>query len=154
MPTFEYTCEECGVLFEELLLQKDDIERYREQHPCPECGRMAPREKVSLVSFNFKAPSGQTQGSGVHGQSGVHDLDYPTLDKAIGRSSSVKWKHYNERKAERDKVRKEAGTNVMSTSPDGQSVPSDAATVQLRDQAYKTFSKRPDKKPVPVKPKT
>ena len=148
MPTFEYSCDACEILFEELLLQQDEIAKYREWHPCPQCGGRAAREAVSLISFNFKAPAGQTQGSGVHGQSGVHDLDYPKLDKAIGRSANVKWQQYHARKAERDKVRKEAGTNQITVTPDGKPLAADATTTKLREQAMKTFSKRPDKKPV------
>lgn len=148
MPTFEYSCPTCEILFEELLLQRDEIEKYREWHPCPQCGERGDREAVSIMNFAFKAPSGQTQGSGVHGQSGVHDLDYPKLDKAIGRSASVKWQQYGQRKADRDKVRKEAGTNSLTTTPDGKPIPADQTTTYLRDKALRTFSKRPDKKPV------
>ena len=148
MPTFEYSCDSCEILFEELLLQRNEIESYREWHPCPQCGGRAGREKVSLTNFNFAAPAGQTAGSGVHGQSGVHDLDYPKLDKAVGRSATTRWQGYDARKAERDKVRKEAGTNLITTTPDGKPIASDSTTTQLREKALKTFSRRPDKKPL------
>ena len=148
MPTFEYSCQACEILFEELLIQSDEIEKYREWHPCPQCGERSQREAVSMINFAFKAPAGQTQGSGVHGQSGVHDLDYPKIDKAVGRSAAVKWQQYNQRKADRDKVRKEAGTNAIAMTPEGKPVAADSATSQLREKALKTFSKRPDKKPV------
>ncbi len=144
----EFVCSACEILFEEILTQRADIELYRDWHPCPQCGGKAEREYVSIMNFAFKAPSGQTQGSGVHGQSGVHDLDYPKLDKAIGRSAADKWQHYDKRKVDRDKVRKEAGTNMLSTTPDGKAVAADASTTSLRERALKTFSKRPDKKPI------
>jgi len=148
MPTFEYSCASCEILFEELHTQQSEVEKYVDSYPCPQCGGTAEREKISLTSFSFKAPAGQTQGSGVHGQSGVHDLDYPKIDKAVGRSATKKWQEYGIRKAERDKVRKEAGTNALSTTPDGKAFAADSVTSSLREQALKTFSKRPDKKPV------
>lgn len=141
MPVLEYTCQKCEILFEEVLLQTGDIKKYEEWYPCPQCGGRAEREKVSLTNFNFKAPRGQTQGSGVHGQSGVHDLDYPRLDKAIGRSANVKWSQYNDRKAARDKVRKESGNNQVSVTPDGKVLPSDVGTKVIREKAMGTFSK-------------
>lgn len=141
MPTYEYSCDSCEVTFEELLLQREEVERYKDGHPCPGCGQMAKRSPVVPISFTFKAPGGQTQGSGVHGQSGVHDLDYPALDKAVGRSAAKKWEQYNARKAERDKVRREAGTNNVSVTPEGRAVPADPAVMGLREKALSTFKK-------------
>jgi putative FmdB family regulatory protein len=111
MPSFEYFCKDCKKIFEELLLQPGDAKKYEKQHPC-KCGRIAERV-LSKSNFAFKAPSGPTQGSGVHGQSGVHDLDYPALDKAVGRSADTKWGVYHERKAVRDKARAKFGTNAV-----------------------------------------
>ena len=126
--------------FEELLTQSDEVKQYSESYPCPECGEMAPRIKVSAVSFAFKAPAGQTAGSGVHGQSGVHDLDYPTVDKAVGRSASKRWGAFNARKAERDRIRKESGTNSVTRVGDTVApLPSNAATI--REKAMTTFNK-------------
>jgi putative FmdB family regulatory protein len=141
VPTFEYSCDSCEILFEELFVQSDEIEKFKEWHPCPKCQGRATREHISLTNFSFKAPAGQTQGSGVHGQSGIHDLDYPKLDKAIGRSAAVKWNEYHGRKAKRDKVRKDTGTNSISTTPDGKVLPADKSTQILRDKAMGTFTK-------------
>lgn len=140
MPTFEYACGDCEIEFEEHLTQSADVKQYSEAHPCPECKEMAPRIKVSAVSFAFKAPAGQTAGSGVHGQSGVHDLDYPSVDKAVGRSSGKRWSSFNERKAKRDKIRKEAGTNLVSRQGDSV-VPLAPGAASVRERAMNTFNK-------------
>lgn len=139
MPTYEFACSICEIIFEELLLSTDEIKNYRDSHPCPSCGEAAVRSPVVAVNFAFKAPGGQTQGLGVHGQSGVHDLDYPALDKAVGRSSAVKWQKYDERKTERDKIRKKLGTNSISVSSDGEIRPADGALMNLREKAITTF---------------
>jgi putative FmdB family regulatory protein len=138
MPLFEYRCNACDVDFEELLLQSDDIRQYSQMHPCPQCRELSPRI-ASAVNFAFKAPPRQSAGSGVHGQSGVHDLDYPSVDKAVGRSASKRWDAANKRKAERDKVRKEAGTNAISVAG-GQAAPISAEASKLRSMALSTFS--------------
>ncbi len=141
MPTFEYSCEKCSVLFEEILFQSSDIKKYKEWYPCPQCGERASREKISMVNFSFKSPAGRTQGTGVHGQSGVHDLDYPKLDKAVGRSADVKWKHYNARKERRDKARKEVGSNLITTLPDGTVKAVNPSAAKLREKAISTYNK-------------
>jgi putative FmdB family regulatory protein len=138
MPTFEYRCLNCKVGFEELLISPDDVKQYKDSHPCPKCAELALRT-ASITNFAFKAPAGQTQGSGVHGQSGVHDLDYPALDKAVGRSSEHKWDVYNKRKAKRDQARKEAGTNFVATTADGKTVPVDPKKLEIREKALTTF---------------
>jgi hypothetical protein len=141
MPTFEYYCEKCKALFEEILILPDDIKQYSQKHPCGKCHELASRVPISLTSPPvFKAPAGQTQGSGVHGQSGSHDLDYPTLDKAIGRSSEKKWAEYAKRKSARDQIRKESGTNAISTAG-GRTAPVDPAVLKLRETGLNTLSK-------------
>jgi putative FmdB family regulatory protein len=139
MPAYEYFCKKCEIEFEELLVQQDEIHKYSEWHPCPGCHDRANRI-ISSTNFTFKIPGGQTQGSGVHGQSGVHDLDYPTVDKAVGRSASKKWEYYNARKAARDKVRRELGTNAVKQIDDTITAV-DSKTAKLREQGLKTLRK-------------
>ncbi len=115
MPIFEYRCEPCNAEFEETLVNQDDIKQYENAHPCPGCGQLAPRAGVSLTNFSFKG--GVRGESGVHGQSGVHDLDYPSLDKAVGRSAAKRWNRINGEQAERDKVRRETGAAAIAKEP-------------------------------------
>lgn len=132
MPNYEYRCEECEVEFEELLLRKDEIEKYKEEHPCPSCGNMA-RKIMSAFSFGFKQ---QVQGlSGVHGNSGVHDFDYPSLDKAVARSSEKRWAYNRERQESINKVRRETGTHAMSMSNDGTVIPTNKEVLDQRQAA-------------------
>lgn len=75
----------------------------------------------------------------MHGNSGVHDLDYPSLDKAVGRSANKKWSVYNEQQAERDKVRRETGASALTVGADGKAKPMDAKTADQREKVIKTF---------------
>lgn len=92
------------------------------------------------MNFTFAAPKGKTQGSGVHGQTGVHDLDYPSLDKAIGRSSATKWQNYHERKKKRDKARREFGTNAIATHGDVV-IPLDKNQLEIRSKGMKLYKR-------------
>lgn len=138
MPTYEYACQACEVEFEELLTQSDEIQQFAKQHPCPQCGEPAPRI-ASAANFAFAAPARAAAGSGVHGQSGIHDLDYPSVDKAVGRSSAKRWDAFNQRKAERDKVRRESGTNAISVAG-GRPAPIDKTVAAVREGALGTFN--------------
>ncbi len=139
MPTYEYRCEPCEVEFEETLLQQEDVKKYSQQHPCPNCHEMAPRLGISVT--NFKFAGGVRRESGVHGQSGSHDLDYPTLDKAVGRSSEKKWQRITREQAERNKIRKETGVNAISKDKDGKFIPSSKDNLKVREMALTTLKK-------------
>lgn len=136
MPTFEYKCDQCEIEFEELLIQTDDVKKYFKWHPCPGCGGKSTRLSISVTNFKF---AGGVRGeSGVHGNSGVHDLDYPTLDKAVGRSSEKKWTRINSDRIERQKIRKESGTNNLSKI-DGKVAPASSEVLNLREAAITKF---------------
>jgi hypothetical protein len=116
----------------------EEVKQYSNGHPCPNCGEMAERVRISNFSFSFKG--GVRGTSGVHGQSGSHDLDYPTLDKAVGRSAEAKYAEYTRRKEIRDKLRQETGIN--SISQDGNiCVPADPRVMQHREKALTLFNK-------------
>ena len=70
--------------------------------------------------------------SGVHGNSGSHDLDYPSLDKCVGRSSEKKWTRINKEQDERSKMRKESGTNALS-KVNGKIVPTSSEILKIRE---------------------
>lgn len=134
MPNYEYCCQTCNIEFEQLLITKQEIEEYGDFHPCPTCGELSPRIP-SAVNFQFK---------GNPGNSGSHDLDYPSLDKAVGRSANQRWKQFNERKAKRDIARQELGVNNISVSglesnAKIKAVSSDQS--KIREKGIKTFKK-------------
>ncbi len=133
MPVYEYECHECGNLFEELIMGSENVQKYKTEHPCPICTSSSPRKMVSLVSFNFKG--------GTVGNSGVHDVDYPSLDKAVGRSSKSKWEKIQQQKAERSKIRQSLGTNSLSQTPDGKLMKADSSTLEIRNKAINLYNK-------------
>jgi predicted nucleic acid-binding Zn ribbon protein len=135
VPTYEYACHDCEILFEELLISQDEVRQYSQQHPCKKCGKICGRVP-SASNFVFK---GVAEGDPTKvGNSGSHDLDYPSLDKAIGRSANRKWKEYAQRKEYRDRVRRESGTNAVTVDGD-KVVPTDPAKLEARQKALRTF---------------
>lgn len=141
MPTYEYYCKHCKIIFESLLISRSEVKKYKEVYPCKTCGKKCNRVP-SASNFQFK---GISEGDPTRvGNSGVHDLDYPSLDKAIGRSANRKWKEISKRKKVRDKVRQELGTNSIGISQDGTIVPIDKKTISIRNSAFKTLKKARD----------
>jgi putative FmdB family regulatory protein len=135
MPIFEYVCSDCEVQFEQLHVLRDDIEAYKDSHPCPSCSNPASRNRVSAFGFKF---AGEVRGtSGVHGNSGVHDLDYPKLDKAVGRSSEKKWEKARELQGKISKVRKESGSQAVSIGSDGVPVSAPTSLMNNRERILK-----------------
>lgn len=133
MPTYEYACEDCELLFEELFLSMSEARENAESFPCKACGNAAPRVP-SATNFKFGA-SAMPQGN-----SGSHDVDYPTLDKAVGRSSAQRWQKYGQRKAERDQARKAAGTNAITMEGD-RAVAASPKRLEVREKAMKLIKK-------------
>jgi len=129
LPTFEYICEACEIVFEEVLIDPDEARQYLNAHPCRQCDAIA-RRVPSVTNFQFK---------GTPGQSGSHDLDYPTLDKAVGRSAHQKWQEFNKDKEKRDKVRHEAGQHAVTQVGD-QIVPTSPDKLKVREYAIRTFN--------------
>ena len=68
MPIYEYTCEECGNTFEELVFGD-------ETPPCPSCKSDKTHKLLSATRFKMpggtvSAPTGASGGSGCAGCSG------------------------------------------------------------------------------------
>jgi len=139
MPVYEYSCDSCEIIFEHLFLNLKEAREFADHRACPECGHIAERVP-SAASFSFK---GVAEGDPTRsGNSGVHDLDYPSLDKAIGRSANRKWKKYHADKAQRDKARRELGTNSITTDSDGSNVrPASSDVLRLRGKGLSTLKK-------------
>lgn len=121
MPSYEYECRVCSVVFDELHLSRSSAERHKDAFPCPKCGKDADRAFVTPSSFKFM---GGVQGtSGVNGNSGVHDLDYPSLDKAVARSSEARWKFHGERQAAMRESESKSEVGLSTMTPDGTIAP-------------------------------
>lgn len=139
MPSYRYECKSCDVIFEDLLISTEEIKLYAKEHPCPACGAICPKIP-SVVNFAFAGKAGSDPTSG-RSSSGSHDLDYPSLDKAIGRSANRKWKSFSEKKKTRDKIRRETGSIAITESRDGTMVPTDKNILSARETGLKTFKK-------------
>lgn len=100
MPKYEFECPICNIRFERTLKLGD--------HPtyeCPECHDSAP---LVLSEFGFSFSEGSSVAN-----SGVHDHDYPTADKAVGRSSKKRWEHLEKRNEVKEKARKQGKTPAL-----------------------------------------
>ena len=96
---YEYQCWKseggCGRLFSVEHLVGEAPETYA----CPVCG-MTAKHKVAGFAI-------------VHGKSTTKGA---SLDVAIGRSADEKWNRVHDRKATRDKIRKDSGTQALTAT--------------------------------------
>ena len=94
MPVYRFKCE-CSLQFERKLAMGA-----HPTHKCPECTKDAPR-LFAGTNLGLKF----AQGSSPTSNSGFHDLDYPTADKAVGRDADIRWDGFMERDKLKQKVR-------------------------------------------------
>ena len=139
MPSYRYFCKACDAIFEDLLISTEEIKSYSQEHPCPVCEAVCPKIP-SAANFKFAGPAGSDPTSG-RSSSGSHDLDYPSLDKAVGRSANRKWKSFSEKKKVRDQVRRETGSIAITESKDGTMTPTNQNILSARETGLKTFKK-------------
>jgi putative FmdB family regulatory protein len=132
-PTYEYACHQCEEIFEELFTSMSQARENSEAYSCPACGAASPRVP-SATNFVFG------KSSMPKGNTGSHDVDYPTLDKAVGRSSADRWQGYRKRKAVRDQVRREVGSNAITMEGD-RPVAATAKRLAAREKAFTTVKK-------------
>lgn len=103
MPKYSFECQECQVRFERNLKMGEHT-----THPCPSCKDPAPR-LFDGEGFAF----GFGQGGTAVANSGVHDHDYPTADKAVGRSAEARWDLISKRDQVKNEARKQGGTHAL-----------------------------------------
>jgi putative FmdB family regulatory protein len=101
MPKYAFECPECSLRFERNLKVGE-----HSTHDCPSCKEPAPLV-VSGFGFAFAV------GTGATANSGVHDHDYPTADKAVGRSAEDRWKHIRAREAVKKAAREQGQTHAL-----------------------------------------
>ena len=98
MPLYDYQCQACGVYHEVYALmndRKDEIE-------CPRCKGVAEQVIIGAPGILTSNMSNKTQ------------------DVAIGTDADKRWQRIFDRKAERDKVRKESGKKGIRATPQGE----------------------------------
>jgi putative FmdB family regulatory protein len=101
MPKYEYECVVCNIRFERSLKVGD-----HPTHECPECHDPAP---LVLSQFGFTFAEGGKSPA----NSGVHDQDYPTADKAVGRSAKKRWEYLDSRNKVKKEVREKGGSPAL-----------------------------------------
>lgn len=101
MPKYSFECPVCNIRFERSLKIGE-----HPTHECPECHDPAP---LVLSEFGFSF----ADGKGAPANSGVHDQDYPTADKAVGRSSEKRWEYLKARNKVKEEARKQGGTQAL-----------------------------------------
>ncbi len=98
MPQYTFECQNCEVRFSRTLKMDNHT-----THECPSCKDQAPRI-LEGFAFQFEKSEGAKPGN-----SGVHDHDYPTADKAIGRSAEERWGLIHERDKVKEAARQQGG---------------------------------------------
>jgi putative FmdB family regulatory protein len=107
VPNYTFECPTCDLRFTRTL-KMDNYTTFA----CPNCSEMAARV---LEGFAF-----QFEQAGEPGNSGVHDHDYPTADKAVGRSANERWALLRDRDKVKNEARRVGGTHALirHTGPD------------------------------------
>jgi len=107
VPTYDYQCQSCSVVHEHIQSIHKDLP---ETLKCPRCGKDS--EHVILV-----APGVATSG-----------MQHMTQDVAIGKDADKRWTGIHEKKAARDKIRRESGK----------------AGLEFKDGAFKAHDRKLD----------
>ena len=102
MPQYTFECQTCDVRFDRLLKMDNHT-----SHQCPNCSDQAPRV-LEGFAFQFEKSANAQPGN-----SGVHDHDFPTADKAVGRSADDRWAHIHARNKVKEEARKMGGTHAL-----------------------------------------
>lgn len=102
MPQYSFECPTCEIRFTRTLKMDSHT-----THECPSCKDPAPRV-LEGFAFQFEKPP-----TAAPGNSGVHDHDFPTADKAIGRSADERWALIAERDKVKETARKQGGTHAL-----------------------------------------
>jgi putative FmdB family regulatory protein len=98
VPTYDYQCQSCSVVHEHI---QSIHKRLPETLSCPRCGKDS--ELVILVAPGIATSSMQNM----------------TQDVAIGKDADKRWNSIIEKKAKRDKIRKESGKSGLEWTKDG-----------------------------------
>lgn len=100
MPRYDYQCQSCATYHEVIC----SINARQDQIECPRCHGVA--EQVILT-----APGVLTG-----------NMSNQTQDVAIGKNANQKWEAIHEKKAMRDKARKESGVQSITATGSGNEI--------------------------------
>jgi len=102
MPIYDFKCE-CGLKFEKFLKMEENSSA-----TCPSC---------KGVTSNKLPPKG------VMGKVGEVTSIPKDIDLAVGRSAEERWQAYEDKAKQKQKIRKDSDTNLISRDPDGNYTP-------------------------------
>jgi len=102
MPIYDFKCE-CGLKFEKYLKMDDS-----QSTTCPSC---------NLVTSNKLPPKG------VASKVGEVTSIPKDIDLAVGRSAEERWQAYEDKAKQKQKIRKDSETNLITRDPDGNYTP-------------------------------
>ena len=103
MPVYDFKCNDCGLKFEKSLKMADS-----RVTSCPSCkadtsNKLPPKGVLGKVGESTKIPK--------------------DIDLAVGRSAEERWQAYEDKAKQKEKVRKESSTNLITRDPDGNYAP-------------------------------
>ena len=119
MPLIEYICPECNLAWN---WRAPVISDSNDFQSCKRCGANTPRQ--GLPSHLGIQRTGTSSA---------------TTDHIVGQDAEVRWDQFQERKEERDLVRKETGSVALSEGQDGY-VPASPDLISLRKKAYEALN--------------
>jgi putative FmdB family regulatory protein len=111
LPTYDYRCDACNVVQEFIQSIHKPLP---ETLPCPKCG--CDSFHVFLVS-----PGVITS-----------NMTHQSIDVSIGRDAEARWGKLTERKAVRDKIRRESGKPGITAVGGGKFVSNDKSLVAIK----------------------
>lgn len=113
MPTYEFLCQACGLLFD----ASAPIAKRNEPKLCVSCGQPAPPVPPSTVQGHFRK---EVAGPGPQ-NTGIHDLD-THIDRVIGQHAQQGWEVVRGRQQLKREVLEsnpQATGHDLSKNPDG-----------------------------------
>jgi len=129
MPIYEYVCDKCRLKFEKINYRITD-----KKEVCPRC-----YEDATKVPSIFSHKTNESKHIPKE------------IDLRVGRESEKRWLDYEDRKKEKEKVRKEHGTQRLSREINGEYTPlslkkdgkevSEKEAVSLRKEMLSGYTK-------------
>ena len=103
MPVYDFKCNDCGLKFEKSLKIADSQET-----DCPVCK---------------KATSNKLPAKGILAKVGEVTSIPKDIDLAVGRSAEERWQAYEDKSKQKEKIRKESDTNLITRDSEGNYAP-------------------------------
>ncbi len=115
----EYICDSCHLSWNFRAPQISDVHNFQS---CKRCGAQTPRQGLpSSLSIQRSGTSSAT------------------LDHVVGKDSEARWDQFNERKEERDTLRRDIGTPALTQKVDGGYEAATPEKIALRKKAYEAL---------------